>query len=352
MELSYNQLTYLLKRYPNFELSYETMSQKGNLNNYNICMAIPNGKKVFTWNTYFNNVDISYLLEMNREKKINKCTIIKKYPIHSMSLGTIVYGTLLQDEVEYKKKFIIIEDIYYYQGVFTKNIPYQNKLAYIKEYIISMNSIEHDYIFALPYLWNYINKDSELPYVIEPKIMNIIGYTPHHLQYRSLDAIVPYINVSFNKLNLTAPKVINKSTYDLPIYRTRYTMDFNRPQYKYSTIFEVKADIEYDIYHLFAYGAKKKAIYYNVMYIPDYATSIMLNKIFRKIRENDNLDYIEESDDEEDFQDTRVDKYVDLNKVVLFECKFHRKFKKWYPIEMVSKDNRIVHINKLVKDYY
>ena len=47
MELSYNQLSYLLRRYPKFEPSYETMSQKGDLNNYNICMAIPNGKKVF-----------------------------------------------------------------------------------------------------------------------------------------------------------------------------------------------------------------------------------------------------------------------------------------------------------------
>ena len=34
MELSYNQLSYLLRRYPKFEPSYETMSQKGNLNNY------------------------------------------------------------------------------------------------------------------------------------------------------------------------------------------------------------------------------------------------------------------------------------------------------------------------------
>ena len=69
MELSYNQLSYLLRRYPKFELSYETMSQKGNLNNYNICIAVPSGKKTFVWNTYFNNIDISYLLEINREKK-------------------------------------------------------------------------------------------------------------------------------------------------------------------------------------------------------------------------------------------------------------------------------------------
>jgi hypothetical protein len=78
----------------------------------------------------------------------------------------------------------------------------------------------------------------------------------------------------------------------------------------------------------------------------------MLNKIFRNIRENNNLDYIEESDDEEDFQNTDIDKYVNLEKTVLIECKFHRKFKKWYPITNVSSNSRIVHINKLVSDYY
>lgn len=351
MELSYNQLSYLLRRYPKFELSYETMSQKGNLNNYNICMAIPNGKKIFVWNTYYNSIDISYLLEMNREKKINKATIIKKYPIHSMSHGTIVYGTYITEE-NYNKQFMIIEDIYYYQGIFIKNIPYQNKLAYIKQYIISMNEIEHDIIFALPYMWNYENKDIELPYNIEPNILNIIGYVPHHLQYRSLDNIVPYINVSFNKINLTTPKISSKTVFDMPIYRSRYTMDFNKPQYKYNTIFEVKADMDYDIYHLFAYGAKAKPIYYSVMYIPDYKTSVMLNKVFRKIRENENLDYIEESEDEDDFQNTEVDKYVDLKKIARFECKFHRKFKKWYPITNNLNNSRIVHINKLVTDYY
>lgn len=36
----------------------------------------------------------------------------------------------------------------------------------------------------------------------------------------------------------------------------------------------------------------------------------MMNKLFRKIKENDNLDSIEESDDELEFEDQREDKYV------------------------------------------
>ena len=41
-----------------------------------------------------------------------------------------------------------------------------------------------------------------------------------------------------------------------------------------------------------------------------------MNKLFRTIKENDNLDYLEESDDEEEFENISSDKYVDTNKVV------------------------------------
>jgi len=351
MELSYNQLSYLLRRYPKFEFSYETVSQKGNLSNYDICLVIPNGKKACIWNTFYSNIDISYLLDLNREKNVCKASIIKKYPIHPMSHNTILYGTILEEE-ECKVKFFVIEDIYYYRGVFMKNIPYANKLSYIKEYITSMNSIEHNIVFTLPFMWKHTyDAGQELPFAIDANVINKIGYTPHHLQYRSLQQISPYINVILNrKLNISN-QVQLKSVSQIPVYRSKYNIDFTKPQYKYNTIFEVKADLQYDIYHLFAYGNKKSQVYYQLMYIPDYKTSVMLNQIFRKIRENDNIDYIEESEDEEDFQNTEVDKYVDLNKIVLFECKFHRKFKKWYPVTLVNKQSRIVHINKLVNNY-
>ena len=61
-----------------------------------------------------------------------------------------------------------------------------------------------------------------------------------------------------------------------------------------------------------------------------------MNGIFRKIKENVNLDYIEESDDEDDFENAEPDKYVDLNKKVNMECQFNYKFKKWMPIRVVD----------------
>jgi len=131
-------------------------------------------------------------------------------------------------------------------------------------------------------------------------------------------------------------------------YSTLFRYDFTKPQYKYPTIFQVSADIQFDIYHLFAFGKNHTPIYYNIAYIPNQKNSIYMNGLFRNIRENQNLDWIEESDDEEDFENTKEDKYVDLNKTILMECVFHTKFKKWVPIRVAGKHERVVHISKLV----
>jgi hypothetical protein len=114
-----------------------------------------------------------------------------------------------------------------------------------------------------------------------------------------------------------------------------------------TTIFKVSADLQFDIYNLFAYGKNRASIYYNVAYIPNYKTSVFMNSIFRKIKENSNLDAIEESDDESEFENTELDKYVDLKKYVFIECKFHPKFKKWVPLRVVEPNQKVVHISSL-----
>ena len=77
-----------------------------------------------------------------------------------------------------------------------------------------------------------------------------------------------------------------------------------------------------------------------------------MNSLFRNIRENKNLDYIEESDDEADFQDVNPNKYVDTDKTIKMECMFHTKFKRWIPIKCADKFNKVIHISRLVKDYH
>ena len=59
----------------------------------------------------------------------------------------------------------------------------------------------------------------------------------------------------------------------------------------------------------------------------------MMNSLFRNIKENKNLDALEESDSEEDFEDISVDKNVDLEKAINFVCVYKEKFKSWIPIK-------------------
>jgi hypothetical protein len=59
-----------------------------------------------------------------------------------------------------------------------------------------------------------------------------------------------------------------------------------------------------------------------------------MNKLFRNIKENDNLDALEESDDEEEFENELTNKFVYLDKSYKMICQYNNKFKKWLPIKI------------------
>ena len=61
-----------------------------------------------------------------------------------------------------------------------------------------------------------------------------------------------------------------------------------------------------------------------------------MNALFRNIKENKSLDALEESDDEDEFENTNIDKFVDLTKKIKMKCIFNYKFKKWTPVECVK----------------
>ena len=116
-----------------------------------------------------------------------------------------------------------------------------------------------------------------------------------------------------------------------------------------TAVFRVTADIQNDVYHLFAYDGKTKGYtYVNIAYIGTRVLSVYMNNLFRNIRENKNVDYGEESEDEETFQNVNPDKYVDLKKEYKMNCVFSNKFKKWVPVSVVDAGARFVNINELL----
>ena len=120
------------------------------------------------------------------------------------------------------------------------------------------------------------------------------------------------------------------------------------PQEKYA-IFEVKTCIEEDLYTLY-FDNNNVVEKHNYAYIPNYKTSIYMNSLFRNVRENENIDYIEESEDEDMFENIDLDKFVYLDKKIKMKCMYVQKMKLWKPIEIsdepLSKKKYIYMIEK------
>ncbi len=58
--------------------------------------------------------------------------------------------------------------------------------------------------------------------------------------------------------------------------------------------------------------------------------------MFRIIKENRNLYILEERDDEQEFEDISLDKFVYLEKQIKMKCVYMNKFDSWKPIEITS----------------
>lgn len=343
----------LLQRFPStIKLSYETIPHKKVSPNYNLALSIPVGKKAFTWITFYKDkLSACFLMELNRDKVITKVSYVQSFTETkpNYSLGTILYGTLCENLNDNKQVFII-EDIFYYKGISLITQCFGDKLGYIYK-MMTDNISNNDISFLLPVLWGSNYKEYyDCPANIPKDIIAKIPYQIHHIQYRCLSVISPYLNVTLSRIknveldvNLTEKTVLPTNEIELKPFYT----DVSKRQYRYPTVFRCKPDLQYDVYQLYAFGKNNKLIYYGLPHIPNLETSMMMNKIFRKIRENTNLDYIEESEDEEDFENTDDTKFVFLEKYVNIECVYYSKFKKWIPKRVVGNHCKVVHIMNL-----
>ena len=397
-QLNPNQVADIMRRFPTFELSYETVSHKKVSSEYDVCLAIPYGKKAFLWFTFFQDNDVCFLMELGREKKVSRVTILETYGTSRLALGTLFYCSMVgevnglaqeNEKISISSNSVkggilreplvplIVEDILYWQGISLAKLPFCEKLGFLDsffqnpEFAPVINNSKMS--IRLPVMWttntNGSNIENTQDNTIPGKWSNRIPYTIHHLQYRSLVKLLPHINIQMTKSiisNANGPVVKdlgnghiktqntatnNINTVDIFIPPPLPKYDFTKPQYKMPTIFEVKADLQNDIYHLYAYGQSSQKVYYGLANIPNYKTSVFMNGLFRNIKENRNLDSLEESDDEEDFQDMRIDKFVNLDKTMTMECAFNNKFKRWVPVRVIPTNHsggKIVHISKLV----
>lgn len=304
MHLTLEDKDALMERFPDIKLCYETKIDHNKVLADYYCL-IPKGKKFFLWITYFKNLNkAAFLIEVNkgniediRHIEIN----IEKEEV----LGSIFYGTL------FSKNHFAIEDIYYYKG---ESLEYKNnsyKLDIFKRYFNKNSQNNKNIILGIPFMSEDINEIH--------RMKNLVSYSVFSIQHK--------------KYSQTSKKTFFE-----------FANNFKNDKLTQLSFF-VEADNQNDIYHCF-YGKNK--IYHSTLYIPDYKTSVMMNKLFRNIKENDCLDALEESDTEEEFENIDEDKFL-LHKTYIIDCKYNTRFKKWYPVKISNNKYSVQNKNDIMQ---
>lgn len=346
MMVSYTELSHTIQRIPHFELSYEKTIANNkpfeDSNNYHVVLAIPRAKKYIAWFTFVGDQDICILLELNREKKIvsfRQLEVIFDTRMPHLAVGTFLYGSYIDPKSDGSTGVpcFIVEDILMYMGMSLRKLPFGDRLGILHHILI-----EEPWIlpsdgnggcrFHLP----LINDSRKGLPTVHPESY----YKIHHFQYRSLTQVIPYLNVITTIQNTALDY---QSTRSLP---TQQATTYSEPSHVLSNKqisgnkqpipnqrhrFLVSADIQSDIYHLSDPTQQYRT---DFAYIPNYKISVFMNQLFRDIKENRNMDALEESDDEEEFYDMRIDKHVDVNKNILMECMYSKKFRRWIPMKI------------------
>ena len=321
----------ILTQYPKLEFSYETITHKKIPLYYDMCLAIPHAKKCVIWFTFHEGRNKCVLIELNRAKAFSNVEVIKEsFVLNPLYLGTTVFGSFIDNKIE---SLFIIEDILMHEGAILNKMVFGKKLVLIENFLKVQKSLCYEekppISFFLPVFWkSHTNNDETIiPY-------EQISYPLHHIQYRSLTSIVPHLNFIPNN-DVVVVKPVTSKIVPRTQKKTMNNRHNSREQTKYKTTFIIKADSQTDVYNLYAYDEQKKLNLYDVAYIPNCKSSVYMNSLFRNIKENYNLDLIEESDDEDDFEDVREDKYVDTNLEIVMDCVYHTKFKRWVPIKVI-----------------
>ena len=359
----------ILNRLPALELSYEPKQHKKVYSP--IYYIIPKGPKALVWYTYWKDQNVCLLIRLNEKGDYSDVQMLTSVFSDQLALGTIIYGTSFihqsgnnthqsvnnthqsgnntQQTVKKNKHYFTCEQLYYYKGLAVDKKPYMDRLnlllAMFTDQVEQIAFTANSLVIGMPVMTDTyeeaVSQLEKLPYktygIAIPRIKTTQGYTQRPIQAPS--QLVAH-QVPSAPLPLPDRKTYNNINNVNNINNINNTIS--------KTFFTVKADLAADNYQLYT----SENTLYDTALVPTYKCSVLLNALFRNIKENANLDLLEESDDEEEFENTQIDKFVDLEKAVIMECVYSKRFKKWQPLKTAPPNSKIISAKELMQFNY
>jgi hypothetical protein len=362
----------LLHAMPKIKLSYEINIHNKETTNVDNSSSIgyfiiPKGRRYVAWFTTYKCDRVCIFIEVIRPIKnvlkgmpsqqqqqqqqdhVNSFGDMYVFPVcfdAALSLGTIISGTMFNTQ-QSGLRYFTVQNMYAYKG----NIVH-DKYSHMHDYmklitrifdsreIVQTGFTSNGVVFGLPICCQTMSQAETIA------LSGKLPYTVYsiHKRYQGTAKVEQFVlgngNVSVPVVEI--PRI--QHTPPSPAQHQKQQQQQQPPRSKYTQhetsygCFLVRPDIQFDIYDLYICDNTTSPTLkkHNVAHIPSYKTSVLMNTLFRNIKENTNLDFLEESDDEDEFENTDVDKYVDMTKEICMICIFNDKFRRWIPVEVAQ----------------
>jgi hypothetical protein len=361
----------LLASFPNTRLSYEASIHKNEpLAPGYKCFILPKGKRCVVWVTEWKRNKIVAVIDIANHNAGGGggggggggVVIRRFYQENGWYPGSVrIYDACMDSSLAYGTVFggvifrltdktcFSIHTIYWYKG---NPIPSLTLSGHVRlcENIFAEREIrqvaytkQNSVVFGLPVLCD-TDQDADsiaqgLPYQVyaiqyryntHTRVFQRISQQSDNYESRSKGCVLPMTPAP---AHAPAPAVNTIAT------QIQYFPPMDEMLTNIQATFIVRPNIQNDIYELFVMPATSRArvpVFHNFAHIPSYKTSVMMNRLFRNIAENQRLDALEESEDEAEFENTEPDKYVSLHNEYMMVCRFHKRFCRWVPFQVVS----------------
>ena len=389
--LSATDVEKLLSSFPTTKLSYEVYVHKNDRTNSDQstfprdskCFIIPKGRRCVAWATEWKRNKIFAVIEVQTQRNQIPGVFRKFHEINgwypgsvhtfdtcfhaSLTYGTVFGGVLFRPDHHTPVHCFSIVHVYWYKGdpipsptlsthvsmcerMFTRDQSFR-QVAYTQS-----NSI----LFGLPVLCSVAGATDDA-------FLQSLPYSVYSILYRSNTTTRVYTQNLLGSSVAAPPGPVPRATLAssapapvsvpvsvpvpaVPAAVTPY--EYIKPDDEMLTniqaVFIVRPNVQNDIYELFVMtgcpgrGGGRREVFHNFAHIPNYKTSVMMNGLFRNIRENERLDTMEESESEDEFENIELDKHVSLHKKYKIRCRLNKKFCRWVPISVVGENTEII----------
>lgn len=283
----------ILSRFPGVELSYEEVVYK-KVQRASVYLSIPPGQKCFAWLTSHKGKRVCFVVRLASGKICG----LDCYPCcfdRSLSLGTVLYGTVLRCDRDVP--YFYPEDILQFKGRLIDRLHWATRLECMA---------------------SFLELTAQVAYTTD-----FLVFVAPSMSQRMEDLI------SAERTTVFKPEFVQARLMSEEGFRNLPAKHIKRTGPKFATLL-VRPEVKSDTYSLYTMSGSKES-FHGIACVPDYKSSVFLNGLFRNIWENRNLDNVEESESEDEFEDVSPDKYVSMDKSLVMRCEYSFRFKQWIP---------------------